>query len=274
MWVICCAWVGADDIVVEKITIMKKLVLLSILASIVELFAFTTVSHALESPQNHLVSLSEIDKTIVIEMRYFGTYNFIGHQVKGYEKDACLLVKEAALALSKIQLALLKKSLSLKVYDCYRPQMAVTEFMTWAKNHQDDKMKNEFYPNEKKNKLIKKGYIAARSGHSRGDSIDLTVIKLPVEEQPTFDVSQQKDCTASAKDRYQDNSLDMGTGYDCFDILSHTMNKKITGLPHKNRLLLKNVMEQFGFRNYKKEWWHFTYVKPYGKKQFYNFPIK
>lgn len=237
-------------------------------------FSLFSVGTANSIARDNIVSLADIDPSIIIEMRYFGTHNFLGRRVKGYESNTCLLIKDAALALTKIQSELKKRSLSLKIYDCYRPQMAVSEFMRWAKDLTDKKMKLEFYPNEDKDKLIKKGYIAARSGHSRADSFDLTIVKLPVSEQPQFDTRKQQNCTAPASMRYADNGLDMGTGYDCFDLLSHTLNKRIKGIQHKNRVLLKNVMEQYGFRNYKKEWWHFTYIKPYGKKQFYNFPIQ
>lgn len=239
---------------------------------IVSLFSLSSSNSI--ARDNNIVSLADIDASIIIEMRYFDSHNFLGRRVNGYESNTCLLVKDAALALSKIQKVLKKRSLSLKIYDCYRPQMAVTEFMTWAKDFTDKKMKLEFYPNEDKDKLIKNGYIAARSGHSRADSIDVTIVKLPVSEQPQFDSAKQYDCTAPASMRYADNGLDMGTGYDCFDLLSHTLNPKIKGIQHKNRVLLKTTMEQYGFRNYKKEWWHFTYIKPYGKKQFYNFPIQ
>lgn len=271
------AYIANKDIVIKINNYKKHMNKITKSSSITISLSFVLMmatSIADELHTSPFVSLTDINKSIVVEMRYFGKHNFIGRQIKGYEKNACMLVEKAALALSLVQKELAKKSLSLKIYDCYRPQMAVTDFMTWAKKSNHEEMKVEFYPNVYKNKLIKKGYIASRSGHSRGDSIDLTIIKLPVEEQPLFNVDIQKDCTAPVKARYQDNSLDMGTGYDCFDILSHTMNKKIAGAPHKNRLLLKKAMEKYGFRNYKKEWWHFTYVKPYGKKQFYNFPIK
>ena len=135
-------------------------------------------------------------------------------------------------------------------------------------------MKASFYPHEQKNQLVRKGYIAARSGHSRGDAIDLTVVRLPAATQPDFDQQQQDNCTAPAAQRFADNSMDMGTGYDCFDIRSHTLHPDLPQTVQANRRLLKDAMEHQGFANYKKEWWHYTYIKPYGKKQFYTVPVK
>jgi zinc D-Ala-D-Ala dipeptidase len=152
--------------------------------------------------------------------------------------------------------------------------MAVDHFMRWAEDTNETSMKQTFYPNEQKNELVSKVYVAGRSGHSRGDSIDLTLVRLPAATQHAFDKTSQQDCTAPYSKRSGDNSVDMGTGYDCFDIRSHTSNPDIQGAAQSNRLLLQQVMERHGFKNYKNEWWHYTYIKPYGEKQFYNFPIR
>lgn len=227
-----------------------------------------------ESTVMPLVSIFDVDESIIVEMRYFTTYNFTSQRVPGYEANKCLLIKDAAQALSEVQQDLHKQGLSLKVYDCYRPKMAVDYFMSWAADSNEISMKQTFYPDEKKSELVGKGYIAERSGHSRGDSIDLTLVRLPVAAQPAFDKINQQKCTAPAIQRFADNGIDMGTGYDCFDIRSNTLHTEIQDAAHANRLLLQQVMERHGFSNYKKEWWHYTYIKPYGKKQFYNFPIK
>lgn len=224
--------------------------------------------------QSRFVNLSSIQPTILVEMRYFGHHNFIGKSVRGYEANKCLLLKDVAAALSKVQQKLLKQGKSLKLYDCYRPQQAVTAFVNWARDLSDTLMKTEFYPRENKKSLIKRGYIASRSGHSRGDTVDLTIVNLPAHNQPLFQIKEQVDCTTPVQTRYQDNSLDMGTGYDCFDPLSHTKHPKMGVAQLKNRLFLKKIMEQQGFRNYSKEWWHYTFRKPSGNKEFYNFVIK
>lgn len=120
-------------------------------------------------------------------------------------------------------------------------------------------MKAEFYPSVHKRDLFAEGYIAERSGHSRGSTVDLTIIPLPAPRQPRFRPGQTlAPCTLPADRRFPDNSLDMGTGYDCFDPLSHTENPDIEPDAARNRLLLRAVMEKHGFRNYEKEWWHFT----------------
>lgn len=235
--------------------------------------SFSTQLQA-EGMEIPLVSLSDVDKSIIVEMRYFSDFNFTSQRVLGYEANKCLLVKDAAQALIEVQQELHNQGLSLKVYDCYRPQMSVDYFMSWAADANESSMKQTFYPDEKKSDLVGKVYIAERSGHSRGDSIDLTLVRLPVASQPVFDKINQQKCTAPAAQRFADNSVDMGTGYDCFDTRSHTLNSDIQGEAHANRLLLQKVMERHGFGNYKKEWWHYTYLKPYGQKQFYNFPIK
>ena len=208
---------------------------------------------------NNFVSLQEVDPSIQIEMRYFGDHNFVGEQITGYEASKCLLAKPAAIALKKVQEEAKRLGFSLKVYDCYRPQRAVDHFVIWAKNLNDKKMKTEFYPNELKSNLFRKGYIASKSGHSRGSTVDLTLVLIPIPKQPAFRIGQKlQDCRAPKDERYQDNSIDMGTGFDCFDPISHTLNTNITSRQHQNRLLLKRLMEKQGFENYPKEWWHYT----------------
>jgi zinc D-Ala-D-Ala dipeptidase len=227
-----------------------------------------------EITEQPLTSLFDVNKSIIVEMRYFTEFNFTSQKVPGYEANKCLLVKNVAQALSDVQQYLHKQGLSLKVYDCYRPQMAVDYFMRWTKDTKEISMQKNFYPNENKSELVDKGYIAERSGHSRGDSIDLTLVHLPAATQPAFNSALQQDCTAPLAQRYADNSVDMGTAYDCFDSRSNTFHPEIQGTARANRLLLQQAMERHGFKNYKKEWWHYTYIKPYRPKQFYNFPIK
>lgn len=251
-----------------KLTARKCQTALLVLAWVV-----SPVVCAEESPLP-LVFINDVDRSIVVEMRYFSDFNFTSVKVPGYEANKCLLVKDAGLALSEVQQELQKQGMGLKVYDCYRPQMAVDHFMRWTEDANETSMKLAFYPNENKNELVKKGYIAARSGHSRGDAIDLTLVRLPIAVQQSFNKNKQQDCTAPYPQRSGDNSVDMGTGYDCFDIHSNTLHPDIHGDAKSNRLLLKQVMERHGFKNYKNEWWHFTYIKPYGEKRFYDFPIR
>src|SRR5690606_12124201 len=177
--------------------------------------------------------------------------------VTGYEAPKCLLTPAAARALAAVQAELRVFRLSLKTYDCYRPQRAVDDFVRWAQDTADTRMKAEFYPAVAKQNLFRDGYIAERSGHSRGSTVDLTIVPLPVPPQPEYRPGEPlRDCRSA--DRYADNSLDMGTGYDCFDPLSHTANPAVDAEAARNRLLLRLVMEKHGFTNYANEWWHYT----------------
>lgn len=135
----------------------------------------------------------------------------------------CILTRDAADALHRAQQELLTEGYTLKVYDCYRPQRAVNDFVAWAKDLQDQRMKAEFYPRVDKSTLFADGYIAQKSGHSRGSTMDLTVVRLPAEETPHYTPGQPlTDCAAPQLERFPDNTIDMGTGFDCFDTLALT----------------------------------------------------
>jgi D-alanyl-D-alanine dipeptidase len=186
-----------------------------------------------------------------------------------------MLTPPAAAALSAAQTELRSYGLSLKVYDCYRPQRAVDEFVAWAKDLGDTKMKAEFYPRVEKTNLFKDGYIAAKSGHSRGSTVDLTLIPIPAPPQEEFASGQRlRDCTLPASRRFGDDSLDMGTGFDCFDPLAHTANPDLGAQQRRNRLLLKSTMEKFGFRNLPEEWWHYTLKDEPYPNQYFDVPIE
>jgi D-alanyl-D-alanine dipeptidase len=206
-------------------------------------------------------------------MRYFGAHNFLGRPVKGYRAGECILTKRAALALKKVQQRLKPRGLSLKVYDCYRPQRAVNDFVAWSKAENDKRTKAEFYPTLKKKRLFSLGYIAKRSSHSRGSTVDLTIVPLPPERQPDYEPDKQIACFEAYEKRYRDNSLDFGTGYDCFHELSHTRNPAVGEIARRNRALLLKEMALAGFENYFKEWWHFTLKDEPYKRQRFDFPI-
>ncbi len=194
-----------------------------------------------------------------LDIRYFGPHNFLGERVEGYQAPKCILSKEAASALSRVQSELARFSLSIKIYDCYRPQRAVDHFVRWAKDIKDTRTKKEFYPKVDKNNLFRDGYIDSRSGHSRGSTVDLTIVPVPSPEQEPYRPGQALvECYRPASERFKDNGIDMGSGFDCFDDSSHTANSSIGLEQRKNRLLLKSIMEKHGFRNFEKEWWHYT----------------
>lgn len=220
------------------------------------------------------VALSDVDPTILQEMRYFTPHNFVGVRIDGYEQPLCILTRPAAEALHKAQVTLRAQGYSLKVYDCYRPQRAVDHFVAWAEDLDDEAMKAEFYPDVDKSRLFLDGYIAAKSGHSRGSTTDLTIVKLPaVPTRPYRPGETLVPCYAPQAQRFPDNSVDMGTGFDCFDTLSHTLDPRIQGEQLKNRLLLKNTLEDLGFVNLAEEWWHYTYKPELFPDTYFDFPV-
>ncbi len=209
------------------------------------------------------------------DIRYYGPHNFVGQKVDGYNAPRCILTKKAADALAKVQEELKGFSLSIKIYDCYRPQRAVDHFVRWARNVEDVKTKKEFYPTVDKRNLFRDGYIASRSGHSRGSTVDLTIVPVPVPAQAEYVSGQPlQECYLPAESRFRDNSVDMGTGFDCFHELSHPENPKLGLQQRMNRMLLKVLMEKHGFRYYDKEWWHFTLRNEPFPERYFNFPIE
>jgi zinc D-Ala-D-Ala dipeptidase len=220
------------------------------------------------------VALDEVDPTILHDIRYHEQHNFVGRRVHDYYDPICVLTRPAAAALAEAQQALRPQGYTLKVYDCYRPQTAVDDFVRWARRLHDDRMKPEFYPRVDKSRLFADGYIAERSGHSRGSTVDLTLVRLPARAQPRWRPSMGLvDCAAPYAERFPDNTVDMGTGFDCFDTLSHTLDPRIQGEARENRLLLRRTLEEAGFRNYEFEWWHYTLRDEPFPETFFDFPV-
>ena len=178
-------------------------------------------------------------KTIIpdldVELRYFTTHNFVGDTINGYKANTLILTQQTAEALKQVQDELEVQNLCLKVYDGYRPQRAVNHFMEWARKLDDTMNKQEFYPKVEKRNLFNDGYIASRSGHSRGSTLDLTIT-----------------------DGNTGIPLDMGSPYDFFGTESWVTYAGITEAQKSNRDLLQDVMQKHNFRNYENEWWHFT----------------
>lgn len=200
---------------------------------------------------DRFVDVKEFIPSVQLEIRYYTTRNFVGSRIDGYDAPKCFLTREAANALKNVQEEVARNGQSLKIFDCYRPQRAVDHFVRWAKDLSDLKMKSKYYPSIDKKNLFKDVYIAAKSGHSRGSTVDLTIIDLNSHQE-----------------------LDMGTDFDFFDPLSHTFNSQISESQLDNRISLKSVMERNGFKNLKEEWWHFTLKnEPYPDKYF-DFKVK
>lgn len=220
------------------------------------------------------VYLKNIDPSILQDIRYAGVHNFVGRPIKGYQAHECILTKQAALALRDVQAELKKSNLSLKVYDCYRPQMAVSDFVAWSRAPNDQSMKKEFYPHIQKSNAFKLGYIAFKSGHSRGSSIDLTIVALPAKKQANFHRGQSLlSCVNPVNNRFQDNSVDMGTGYDCFHPAAYSNYQNINSIALNNRRLLKTIMQKNNFKPYFREWWHFTLKNEPYPHTYFNFPV-
>ena len=195
--------------------------------------------------------VSEIDATIKKELRYATSNNFIGKPIDGYLKDSLIISTPAAKALKKIQTKLMLSGLSLKIFDAYRPQQAVDHFVRWAEAVNDTLMKQYYYPDVKKLDLFRRGFIASKSGHTRGSTVDLSIV----------DVKTNKE-------------LDMGSSYDFFGEASHPFFKNITPNQKKNRMLLRNIMIKNGFIPYDNEWWHFTLKEEPYPTTYFNFTIE
>ena len=220
------------------------------------------------------VYLHDIDPTIQQDMRYAGADNFTGHAVPGYDTAECVLVRQAAEALAAVQADLNRQGLALKLYDCYRPAQAVAAFVAWAKEPDDPKAKTVHYPALDKQVLFPEGYIATVSGHSRGATMDLTLVPLATDNAaPAPDGQSLGACTAPQAEREADTSLDMGTGFDCFDVKANTEVAGLTPEQRANRQRLLDAMSRHGFNNYDKEWWHFTLENEPYPDRIFGFPI-
>jgi zinc D-Ala-D-Ala dipeptidase len=226
------------------------------------------------SAPREFVALRDVAPTVLQEMRYRTRHNFVGDRVHGYRQGMCIVTRDTARALRTAQRSFLRRGYSLKVYDCYRPQRAVDHFVSWAKDLDDERMEDEFYPRVEKDRLFEDGYIAEKSGHSRGSTVDLTLVKLPARPTRPYRPGEPLvSCFAPKDVRFPDNSIDMGTGYDCFDTLSHTLDPRIQGEQRANRMLLKDTMEKAGFTNLPEEWWHYTLTEETFPDTYFDFPV-
>ncbi len=202
------------------------------------------------SDSSDFVLVGEAVPDAILEIRYYSTYNFVGDRIEGYEEPCALLTKEAAAALKEVSDDLMAKGYRLKIYDAYRPQKAVTHFMNWAKDVNDTRMKEYFYPDLDKSVLFDQGYIAEKSGHSRGSTVDLTL----------FDMKTEKE-------------VDMGGTFDYFGELSHPDYTEITEEQYNNRMILREAMMAHGFKPLDEEWWHFTLENEPYPDTYFTFPV-
>ncbi|MEM9667896.1 MAG: M15 family metallopeptidase [Pseudomonadota bacterium] len=216
------------------------------------------------------VRLSDVAPTIAQDMRYARSDNFVGRRVEGYEAGECILARRAAEALREVQASLVTEGLSLIVFDCYRPQRAVDDFVVWSEAT-EEKTKAAYYPNLQKSDLFPKGYIARKSGHSRGSTVDLGL--MVVGDEAPEKLAGDVPCTEATGDNAPSYYLDFGTAFDCFDTLSNTADPRIDGRARDNRALLVERMATKGFGNYPLEWWHFTYRPEAFPDRYFDFPV-
>jgi D-alanyl-D-alanine dipeptidase len=206
----------------------------------------------------NFVFLRDIDPSIAQDIRYASSDNFTGRPLPGYGGAECVLRREVAQALAKAQADLARENLSLKVYDCYRPQRATQAMWRWA-HEPETGATRRFYPALDKRTLFS-GYIAAYSKHSTGTAVDLTLVRLPLAAAAPFDANARYGaCSGPPAQRAPDNSIDMGSGFDCFDLKSQAIASNIPKEAAHARAHLRETMRRHGFRNYFREWWHFSY---------------
>lgn len=220
-----------------------------------------------------IVDVAKAMPQMQFDIRYASSHNFIGRNIHGYEEPACLLTESAVTALKNVEARLLPMGLTLKAYDCYRPQRAVDDFVSWAADQKATQMQAEFYAAVPKHRLFDEGYIAAHSGHSRGSTIDLTIVPVDSSVPHVADMPQA-DCTLPKAQRAPDNSLDFGTGFDCFSPVSHPSYPSISSQAKANRLLLQTLMMDAGFTPLETEWWHFTLKDEPYPNTYFDFPVK
>jgi D-alanyl-D-alanine dipeptidase len=228
--------------------------------------AALTIAAALPSSAREMlppgfVYLRDLDSSIQQDIRYATVDNFTGRPLSGYGAAECILRREAAEALKRVQADLARENLSLKVYDCYRPTRAARAMAAWAHDGDDSEATRRFYPALHKRNLFALGYIAAQSRHSTGTAVDLTLVKLPVMPAPRFEpTGRYGPCNGPADKRAPDNSIDMGTSFDCFDIRSYSMSSAIAPEQRRWRGALSAAMHRHGFSNYFREWWHYSFT--------------
>ncbi|RUV28871.1 MAG: D-alanyl-D-alanine dipeptidase [Mesorhizobium sp.] len=206
------------------------------------------------------VRLADIDPTIRQDVRYARTVNFLRRKAAGYDAPVCILTGRAAEALSGVQKAIAAKGLTLVVFDCYRPARAVSDMGEWTR--EGGPPDPQWYPAVKRKDLIAKGYVGELSTHSRGSTVDVAIARVDRNTAP------KQACGAPDAD-----TLDFGTGFDCFDPMSETAHRPLAGVATANRKRLVEAMRAGGFRNYAREWWHFTLENEPFPKQRFDFPL-
>ncbi len=232
-------------------SVFAMLVVLAVIIAFAPNIAQNKIPLPADTLPQGFVYLRTVIPDAVLEMRYYTGENFVGERIDGYLEDKCILTADAASALQKVQHELRKFGLGLKVFDAYRPRSAVEHFVRWAKDLEDTRMKEQYYPDVAKENLFIEGYIAARSGHSRGSAVDVTILDFKTGHE-----------------------LDMGSGFDYFGPVSWPGCPDLTAQQRANRMLLQTLMNRHGFEPYEQEWWHFSLRNEPFPDEYFNFPVK
>ena len=211
---------------------------------------YSSARHATDVPDN-FIYLTEVIPKLRFDLRYYSDDNFIGQPIPGYHSNVMIVTLQAAMALKKVQQDLAYSNFSLKIFDGYRPQTAVDYFVRWAHDPDDQRMKATYYPNMDKSEIIPKGYIVEKSSHSRGSTVDLTIMSND-----------------------DGREMDMGTSFDVFDQKSWPSDTTVTVQQRANRQLLRSVMSKHGFIGLEEEWWHFTLRDEPYPDTYFDFPVK
>ncbi|GHU84635.1 D-alanyl-D-alanine dipeptidase [Clostridia bacterium] len=196
------------------------------------------------------VYVTDVVPEVILEIRYYSGYNFIGRRVKSYNAPVAVLSCEAAEKLKRANDLFMKRGCVIKIFDAYRPEPAVSDFVAWGRDVDNIVMKEYFFPDVSKDELFDLGYIAKKSSHSRGSTVDLTIVDMKTGKE-----------------------LDMGSPFDFFGEVSHHGAKLITELQKDNRQVLKGTMEESGFESFKTEWWHYTLENEPYSDEYFDFPV-
>lgn len=229
-----------------KIT-LKTLMVSAVLAAVTGCASNGGV--VMERPTNFVAVPA--DSPLRTEVRYFSSDNFVGEPIAGYLAPTIYMTERTYRALLAVAEDLATFGIGVKIFDAYRPQQAVDHFVRWAENLSDTRMKIQYYPRVDKANLFRDGYIAARSGHSRGSTVDLTLVDLATDEE-----------------------LDMGTPWDFFDLSSWGESEEANSVQRANRALLRSVMTKHGFNPLREEWWHFTLADEPYPDTYFSFPVQ
>lgn len=212
------------------------------------------ISPATDAASAGMVDIRALVPDMRLDIRYAGSHNFVGMPIDGYEAPRCYLLRPVAEALQRVERSLRARHRRLQIFDCYRPVRAVRHFTRWVRDPHDQRNKAEFYPTLEKSQLMP-GYIAEHSGHSRGATLDLTLMQCDDDDAGCV-------------------PLDMGTGFDYFGELAHTDSPDVSAAQRGHRLLLRDAMQAQGFGNYASEWWHYTLRPEPDPRTAYDFPLR